>query len=45
MTTTPNCVISSSSTANGVALSAQVVGQVFFHLNGMFVRHRVQMLI
>ena len=34
----------SSSAANGVALSAQVVGQIFFHLNGMFVRHRVQML-
>jgi len=22
----------------------QVFGQIFFHLNGMFVRHRVQML-
>src|SRR4030095_2985464 len=37
-------VISSRSAANGVALSAQVVGQIFFHLNGMFVWHRVQML-
>ena len=37
--------ISSSSAANGVALSTQIVGQVLFHLNGIFVRHRVQMLV
>jgi hypothetical protein len=34
-----------STAHDGVALNTQVVGQVLFHLNGMLVRHRVQMLV
>ena len=37
-------VMHSGSSTNGVALSTQVVGEIFFHLNGMFVWHRVEML-
>ena len=36
--------VHSSSSANSVALSTQIVGQVLFHLNSVFVRHRVEML-
>ena len=36
--------VHSSPAANSVALSTQIVGQVLFHLNSVFVRHRVEML-